>query len=494
MRIELSSSSNRFNKKSSASTSKEARIIEVIERHRSQWVGQVIEKIGTQWIVQLQDTMARHLNLVRIVDTGTHAIELDDWVAVKIIRHVNNGSRDYCEGIVIEKIGAQDDMDPLTQSVVLRYDLPGAFEDAVNEQVDTIIEQFEDQIQNLEGRQDCRSMLSLTIDPDDAKDYDDAISIEVFSTAQLDDAYCQLAVHIADVAHFLPIDSPIDTQANQRANSTYLPTRVIPMLPAALSNGICSLSEQVDRLTKTCFMRFNQQGECVGYRFANTVICSNKRLTYLQAQQMIDDDNATDEIAQALKAMNALAKKIQAKRINKGMLSLNLPANCLQLNEQCQLEKISLADNAYTHTIIEMFMIEANEAAAHFFYQLDTPIIRRVHQNVDVHDLQYLKRVINDFTTVDYDDNAAMMLQTMLKSCKDQSYEKFIHLQVLRSLTQARYGIEKVGHFALASDHYAHFTSPIRRYSDLNRSSQFSSMVSVSSHCWVNQSSTVAKN
>ena len=329
-----------------------------------------------------------------------------------------------------------------------------------------------------DDREDLREVLILTIDPPDAKDFDDAISLRKIDDPG--DAAWELGVHIADVAHFVEPGSALDQEAYNRGNSTYLPRKVIPMLPEVLSNGVCSLQEAVDRFAKSCFITYDAQGHVLTQRFAKTLIRSAKRLTYLEAQALIDDDirealkhtRAAGDIKyprpviQLLKCMDELAKVIRARRLRDGMIVLGLPEVDLIFDDAGHVTDARTEDNAFTHTVIEMCMVEANEAAARLFYAMGVPMIRRAHPDPDAHGLKDLRSFARVAGFNIPARPSRQELQWLLEKVRDSPAQHAVHMAVLKTLSKAEYMPDLIGHFALASEHYTHFTSPIRRYPD----------------------------
>jgi ribonuclease R len=322
-------------------------------------------------------------------------------------------------------------------------------------------------------RLDLTKEFILTIDPPDAKDYDDAISIKRTKGGW------ELGVHIADVAHWIPPGSALDEEAKERGNSVYLPRLVIPMLPEILSNGICSLQEGVPRFCKSAFMSYDEDGSVRTEGAASTLIHSSKRLTYLEAQALIDgnqeeakrhaktEPNYTPQLLEALREMNTLAKRIQERRRRQGMISLELPDVVLIFDEEGRVVDAEREDDAFTHTLIEMFMVEANEVLARLFEKVSVPLLRRVHPEPtpgDVDDMRKAAKVAG-FTIPP--NPTREQLQALLDGTRGTPAARAVHMAVLRTLTKAEYSPALIGHFALASTAYAHFTSPIRRYADL---------------------------
>tara|TARA_B110000495_G_C22961304_1_gene563512 strand:+ start:24 stop:1388 length:1365 start_codon:yes stop_codon:yes gene_type:complete len=252
------------------------------------------------------------------------------------------------------------------------------------------------------------------------------------------------------------------------------------MLPEVLSNGVCSLQEGVDRCAKSVFVQIDRKGRVQGTRFRSTIINSDKRFTYLEAQAYIDGDSKgarkecqtdtvpSDAVLGAVQQANILARVIRKRRQKNGMIVLNLPESVLRFDQDGRVEDVQQEDDAYTHTIIEMFMVEANEAVARLFDSMNIGVLRRVHPEPPLEDLANLRTIAAAAGFNVPDDPTRHDLQQLLDATRDHESARAVHFAVLRTLTKAEYSPAAVGHFALASDHYAHFTSPIRRYPDLN--------------------------
>ena len=417
---------------------------------------------------------------VLIRDPRAHNAKPGDKVVLELVKFPSDVAP--AEGVITEVLGRKGTINAETLAVIRAHHLPDEFPPQV-------LDQARDAAQHLPdlattplppGREDLRDLLICTIDPPTAKDFDDAISIvQLDPDQQPDRAAYELGVHIADVSHFVTPGSPLDEEAYQRGNSTYLPQRVIPMLPEVLSNGVCSLQEGVDRFCKSVFIRYTDDARVVAQRFAATVIRSAKRMTYLEAQAVIDGETAaakthaatdtpvTKPIAQALKRMDRLARIIRKRRFADGMITLNLPAAELVFDDDGRVIDAQPEDDAFTHTIIEMFMVEANEAAALTFNRFNRPMIRRTHPDPDAHDLKQLHSFTRVAGFTIPANPSRQELQGLLNAVRGTPTEHTIHLAVLKTLSRAEYAPALVGHFALASEHYTHFTSPIRRYPDL---------------------------
>ncbi len=447
-------------------------VTEIIKRAERQYVGN-LKKRGPNWIVEVD---GRHLpEPIVIRDPHAKNAHEGDKVVVEMITYPDNDEPG--EGVILEVLGKQGEPDVETTAVMRAYGLAGKFEEEQLAEARAVSAAYDDKTIPPD-REDLTSKLICTIDPPDAKDFDDAINIEKFDPPQGDTAW-ELGVHIADVAQFVKHGSALDREAYARGNSAYLPRKVIPMLPEVLSNGVCSLQEGVNRYCKSVFIRYDAEGHVLGHRFANTVIRSAKRLTYREAQALIDDDlreavkhtrgepKYSRPLIQALKLMDELAKVIRKRRFKHGMVVLDLPDVELVFDDSGRVTDAVPEDDAFTHKLIEMFMVEANEAAARTFDSLSVPMIRRIHPDPPVHDMTELRQFarVAGFNIPQRPSRGE--LQALLDSVRGKPAQYAVHLAVLRTLSKAEYSPLLIGHFALASEHYTHFTSPIRRYPDL---------------------------
>jgi ribonuclease R len=459
------------------------RIAEVVERKNKRFVGTLTKK-GTDWLV-LPDGNT-YAEPIYTPDAATKYIKPGTKVVVEITEFPTRD--EAAMGVITETLGNEGDKDVDLRSIMVQFNLPGPFPDEVKDQASAALEKFKREIaawgaskpdSDLSRRYDMTGELVCTIDPDDAKDYDDAISLQ-----QLDSGEWELGVHIADVSHFVPEGSPLDVEARERGNSTYFPGHVIPMLPEVLSNGICSLQEGVPRLCKSAFIVIGDDARPVRTRFSNTIIKSRKRLRYREAQAIIDaagDENAVvphpegdrkvgdyePEIVRLLADMDALSRRIQKRRHAAGQLVLNLPAMELVLSEEGKVVDAIPEDQSFTHTLIEMFMVEANEAVARLLDALDLPFLRRTHPEPESKSSDRLKHFLASAGHGVSGEIDRHVLQALLAKVKGKPEGFAVNLAVLRSLSRAEYSPKQIGHYALASTHYGHFTSPIRRYADL---------------------------
>ncbi len=448
------------------------RIVEVLQRVDRQYVGTLIKR-GSLHVVKIDGRLMRDPVVIR--DPSVKNAHVGDKVVIDIVEYPKDAN-DVAEGVITEVLGEGGEPEIETLSVIRAYSLAEKFAPQVLEEARKVSRAFDgDAIPP--DREDITGTLTLTIDPPTAKDYDDAISIN--TSEENGKTVFELGVHIADVAHFVTPGSALDEEAYARGNSTYLPRVVVPMLPEVLSNGVCSLQEGVNRYAKSCFIKYDADGKVLGERFARTVIRSDKRMTYLEAQALIDDDikearkHAKTEpkypkpVIEATKLMNDLAKRIRARRLGQGMIVLGLPEVELIFDNSGRVIDAEPEDNAFTHTLIEMFMVEANEATARLFVRLGVPMIRRIHPDPDAHginDLRMFARVAGYNIPA---KPSRKQLQTLLLAVRGKPAQRSVNMAVLRTLSKAEYSPMLVGHFALASEHYTHFTSPIRRYPDL---------------------------
>ncbi|MFZ4751128.1 MAG: ribonuclease R family protein, partial [Phycisphaerales bacterium] len=434
-------------------------------------------KRGREWLVEPDGRSIREPIVVR--DPGAKNAKEGDKVVVDILLWPEEGA--LAEGVILEVLGAAGRPDVETQAVIATYMIREVFPPEALDQARESAVAFErathdaTQTGNWADREDLTGRFIFTIDPPDAKDFDDAISIEHNETT----GHWELGVHIADVAHFVTQDSALDEEAKARATSVYLPRHTVPMLPETLSNGVCSLQEGVARFTLSAFITLDDEAKVVGQRLARTVIRSAKRLTYIEAQSLIDgkldtarqhartDTAYTLELIEKLKMSDRLARLIRARREKGGMIHLDLPEVDLVFDDAGHVVDAVKEDDSFTHTLIEMFMVEANEAVARTFAGLDTPLLRRIHPDPTFGDIEEVRQFARLAKWRLPDEPTRKDLQALLEATRNSPAARAIHFSVLRCMSKAVYSPALIGHYALASEHYAHFTSPIRRYPDL---------------------------
>jgi ribonuclease R len=436
----------------------EGQIVEVLKRGRNRFVGALRREFG-RWFV-VPDGHTIHVPIM-IADPTAKGARPGDQVVVELLDYPSE--RREARGVIVKVLGRRGEPGVDALSIIEQYGLPGEFEEGVLQAARDAVASFDPQAR-VKDREDLRKTPVITIDPADARDFDDAISLQ-----RNKDGTWQLGVHIADVAFFVRPGTPLDDEARERANSIYLPRKVIPMLPEVLSNGVCSLQEREPRLAKSVFIHYDKRGNVKSTRFANTIIRSTRRLTYEQATRVLDGrpGRMSARIVTLLRGMESLARTIQARRLREGMLSLDMPEVEIVHNDEGEVIDAVPADTGFSHTIIEMFMVEANEAVSRLLTKKRLPHLRRVHGEpyaTSFESLQGFLRILN----LDLPDGADRFdIQKLLLSVKETPKAYAVNLAVLRSMQQAEYAPARMGHYALASSDYCHFTSPIRRYPDL---------------------------
>ena len=445
-------------------------ILEVVERKHSRFAG-TLSKVNDNWVVYPDGSAMT--DPILTPDAAGKYIKPGTKVVVEITQYPDDTGR-FMRGVITEVLGQPGEKDVDLKGIVIQHGLPGDFPDAVKDAASEALRNLADP-KFRENRLDLTNEVVLTIDPPDAKDYDDAISMR-----KTDDGLLELGVHIADVSTFVTPGSPLDEEAHQRGNSTYFPGHVIPMLPEVLSNGVCSLQEGVPRFAKSCFIAYDRFGKPVRTAFSNSVISSAARLRYIEAQAILDgkdviphpdgDRKISDydpKVVKLLKELDTLAKTIQKRRKEQGQLVLDLPQIDLVLDDEGKVVGTKEEDQSFTHTLIEMFMVEANEASARLYDKIGVPYLRRIHPGPDPEGeerLQHFVLVAGHKLPKDMDRHA---LQALLAKVRGTPEQFAINLAILRSISRAEYSPKAQGHYALASDNYCHFTSPIRRYADL---------------------------
>jgi ribonuclease R len=446
------------------------KVVEIVERSNNKFVGTLLKRPVVRqahhpeqsqregWLVQPDGT--GFVEPISVDDVSAKNAREKDKVVVEIISYPTE--KHLARGVITEVLGKAGQYESEIQSIIRQYHIPQHFDDGCIMQAYKAATEFNPEL--LDGRENITGKTIVTIDPPDAKDFDDAISLEKNNKGDW-----VLGVHIADVSFFVPADSPLDKEAKIRGNSAYLPGRTIPMLPEMLSNGICSLQPEQKRFVKSAYLTYDNDGSVLSRRFANSIMCSTQRLTYQQVDRILKGQTGkTDpKVIELLKNMETLSRSIEKRRTAAGMLHLDLPEIELVMDESGRVVDACRADDSYPHTIIEMFMVEANEAVASLLDRHRVPFMRRIHPEPDMLTMKNLAELVKSLgfrlpRTVD-----RFALQGLLDAVRNRDSSLAINLVVLRSLEKARYAPQHVGHYALASNHYCHFTSPIRRYADL---------------------------
>ncbi len=386
-------------------------------------------------------------------------------VVVKLTKYATD--KKSPEGKVVEIIGHINDPGTDIMSIVKAYDLPVEFPKEVLKSLDDIPDEVSKE--EMAGRMDLRHLKTVTIDGEDAKDLDDAITI-----VKNENSYT-LGVHIADVTHYVKERSPLDKEAYKRGTSVYLVDRVIPMLPHKLSNGICSLNEGVDRLALSCIMEIDLKGNIIDHRIAETVICVDRRMSYTNVKKILEEKD--EEVINEYKDFEAmfidmqdLAAILREKRYTRGSIDFDFPESKILLNEKGEPIEIKPYDRNVATKIIEDFMIAANETVSEDYFWQELPFLYRTHENPDSEKISKLALFINNFgytLRVGNEDIHPKEIQKLITKIEGSKEEALISRLTLRSMKRAQYTTEATGHFGLAAKFYSHFTSPIRRYPDL---------------------------
>ncbi len=432
-------------------------VVRVLERRRTQIVGTLHRSRQFLYVVPDDPRLQQDVYVPEPKDVGRPArmgdkvvVELGDWES----KHTNP------EGEIVEVLGPPDAEGVDMLGVLRHYNLPLKFPRRVLQEVRRIGNEVT--VRDRAGRTDCRAHAVVTIDPDDAKDFDDAFHLE-----RTKDGHWKLWVHIADVSHYVKPGSALDEEARKRGNSTYLVDRVIPMLPEALSNELCSLKPDVDRLTKCVEFLITNDGQVSRSRFYPAVIHSQRRFTYQEALRILRG-KPNGPLEQMLCDAHRLAQKIRLRRFRNGSLDLDFPENKIRLDEHGKVLRIERMENDESHQLIEEFMLLANEAVASKLMQSRKPTVYRVHEEPDAKRLlEYRDEVLShDIPCGNLSKPGEV--QKLLRRLQDLPIGPALKIGFLKSLMRARYAAEPLGHYGLAKQKYAHFTSPIRRYADLN--------------------------
>jgi ribonuclease R len=434
-------------------------ILRVLERATRQFVGTYFERDG-QGFVRVDGTVFSHS--IYVGDPGAKGARPEDKVVFEMLRFPS--PEDRGEGVIAEVLGPRGQPGVDTLSVIRAFGLPDVFPPDVLEEAREAAAAFDEN--DLEGHDDFTGLTIVTIDPATAHDFDDAISLTVDPRSK----HWRLGVHIADVAHFAPPGSALDREARKRGTSVYLPQRVLPMFPELISNGLASLQQGKVRYTKSVLMDFTPAGQRTSARFANAAIKVTRRFTYEQVSAIYADPEGArlePEVRALLLRMRDLAMLLRKRRLKRGALELEMPEAALEYDDKGRVTGAHFVEHDVSHQVIEEFMLAANEAVAEHLAERDIAFLRRVHPAPEPNKLE----AFADFArSLGYKMDRHLdrfALQNVLKKSADQPDVYAVHYALLRSLKQAAYSPEEEGHYALASDTYCHFTSPIRRYPDL---------------------------
>jgi ribonuclease R len=471
----------------------EGRILDVVERATNRFVGVYFEQAG-MGMVQIDGKI--FTSPIYVGDPGAKGVRPDDKVVIEMVRfpsHVRDG-----EGVIVEVLGPRNQAGVDTMSIIYEFNLPGDFAEDVLADSRRHAEKFDESIGR--GRRDLTELTIVTIDPVDARDFDDAISLE-----RLENGHWLLGVHIADVSHFVEPKTPLDREAFDRATSVYLPDRVIPMLPEIISNNLASLQPHKVRYALTAMMEFTEDGVRVATDVFKSAIKSCRRFTYEEVDQYLAEKalappapstskgskttvkrarkrahpsplphgeggiraTLTSEVDGLLARMHELAMIFRARRFQRGALELSMPEMKIDLDADGRVVGAHLEKNTESHQIIEEFMLSANIAVAETLAEAGLLFLRRVHGSPDPRKMKVLTEFVREIGFDAENLENRFELQKLLDSVKGDPREHAINYATLRSMQRAVYSPEDDGHYALAADCYCHFTSPIRRYPDL---------------------------
>ncbi len=435
-------------------------IVEILERETHQFVGTYFESGGTAF-VQVDGTV--FAQPIAVGDPGAKAAQPDDKVVIEMVRfpsHAHGG-----EGVITEVLGPLGQPGVDTLSIIRQYNLPGDFPEDTLDEARRQADRFDETIQP--PRENFTDLTVITIDPVDARDFDDAISLE-----RIERGHWRLGVHIADVAHFVPAGTPLDREALERATSVYLPDRVLPMLPEIISNSLASLQPDRVRYTKSVFIELTAEGIPVATDWHSGAIRSRRRFTYEEVDDYLRQPDhwrslLSGEVHALLGRMHELAMLLRQRRMRRGALELSMDEVRVALDRQGRVAGANVVENTVSHQIIEEFMLAANEAVANRLAGAGVTFLRRIHENPDPRKLADLTRFVNELGLNVPSLESRFELQTLLGRVAGRPEQHAVNYALLRSLQRAVYSPREEGHYALASDCYCHFTSPIRRYPDL---------------------------
>lgn len=441
----------------------EAAVVKILERGTKQIVGTYEQSQNFGFVIPDNSKIGEDIFVPKECSKGAVT---GHKVVVELTSY--GDERHKPEGKVVEILGHINDPGVDILSIVRSYDLPVEFGEKVMNQAQRVPEEVQeaDKI----GRMDLRDLQMVTIDGEDAKDLDDAVSLY-----QDEEGLYHLGVHIADVSNYVQENSALDWEALERGTSVYLVDRVIPMLPHKLSNGICSLNQGVERLALSCLMTINDKGEVKDYEIAETVICVDRRMSYTSVKKILEDkDEAERQEYEALvpmfEQMEQLAVILRKKRHKRGSIDFDFAESRIILDANGRPTDIRPYERNVATKIIEDFMLIANETVAQHFFWMELPFIYRTHEKPDPEKIMKLEAFIRNFgyhIKLTGEEVHPKELQKLLDKIADTEEETLISRLTLRSMKQAKYTVECTGHFGLACQYYCHFTSPIRRYPDL---------------------------
>ncbi|WP_183187035.1 ribonuclease R [Anoxybacteroides rupiense] len=442
---------------------KEGTIVRIIERGVTEIVGTYTESKNFGFVIPDDKKIVNDIFIPKHAANG--AVE-GHKVVVRLTTYPEG--RISAEGEIIQILGHKNDPGVDILSIIYKHGLPMQFPEEVIAHANSISDTIS--AEDLQDRRDLRDQLIVTIDGADAKDLDDAVTV-----TKLENGHYKLGVHIADVSHYVTEGSPIDREANERGTSVYLVDRVIPMIPHRLSNGICSLNPKVDRLTLSCEMEINERGDIVSHEIFQSVIRTAERMTYSDVNKILVDRDEElrkkyEPLVPMFELMAELADILRTKRMNRGAIDFDFKEAKVLVDENGKPYDVILRERSVAERLIEEFMLAANETVAEHFHWMNVPFIYRVHEDPKPEKLQRFLEFITNFGYVVKGTGNQIhprALQEILEAVRGEPEEMVVSTVMLRSMKQARYDAESLGHYGLSTEFYTHFTSPIRRYPDL---------------------------
>jgi ribonuclease R len=440
----------------------EGEIIRILERGNKKVIGTYEDSKNFGFVVPEETRIYQDIFIPKECRNGA---KTGDIVISEITTYPDK--RRNPEGKVVEILGKKGDKGIDILTIIKKHNLPEEFPPKVESYAEGISDEIPEE--EYKRREDLRHLTIVTIDGEDAKDLDDAVSIEKLSNGNY-----YLGVHIADVSNYVKEKNPLDKEALKRGTSVYLIDRVIPMLPRKLSNGICSLNPKVDRLTLSCFMEIDKSGKVVDHRISETIIKTSERMTYTNVTKILRNEDPEvmkryDYLVGTFKLMEELCTILNKKRIHRGAIDFDFEECKIILDELGKPIDIKPYERAIANRIIEEFMLACNETIAEHMFWVNMPFVYRIHEDPDEEKLMHFNEFVHNLGYVVRwgQEIHPKALQDVIEKVKGQKEETVVSTLLLRSMKQARYSPESVGHFGLAAKYYCHFTSPIRRYPDL---------------------------
>ncbi|MGI9519588.1 MAG: ribonuclease R [Pirellulaceae bacterium] len=440
------------------------RVIEIVERRTHQFVGTYHER-GQYGLVSIDGNQFD--TDVLVGDAGAKACRIGDKVVVEMVRFPGMGrGGDYTPGeaVIVKVLGDRGTPGVDTLTIIAEFGLPGDFSEQV---LDDARDQAEEFDESIDGRTDFTGETIVTIDPKTARDFDDAISLK-----RIENGHWQLGVHIADVSHFVQPNTELDNEAYRRATSIYLPDRVIPMLPEIISNNLASLQPDRVRYCMTALIEFTDDGVPVGTELHRGAIKSCHRFNYEEIDDYLQNDTPwkkklKPEIFELVRNMHTLAMNLRQRRMARGSFDLVIPEVEIDLDKNGKVSGAHTREHTESHQVIEEFMLAANEAVARHMVDLELYLMRRIHEPPSPIKMSDLTTLLGDLGYKAKNLQSRFELKKIIEASRDQPESHAVHFAILRAMQKAIYSPREVGHYALASEAYCHFTSPIRRYPDL---------------------------